>query len=66
MLEIDNILISLQFSVRLEKANFNEINDLTFKSDRLLAKATDLSRHAIYRIQSDPAWANDVLAAWVA
>ena len=31
-----------------------------------LAKATGLSRHAIYRIQSDPAWANDVLAAWVA
>ena len=31
-----------------------------------LAKGTGLSRQAIYRIQSDPAWANDVLAAWVA
>ena len=30
-----------------------------------LAKAAGLSRQAIYRIQSDPAWANDVLAAWV-
>ena len=30
------------------------------------AKPTGLSRQAIYRIQSDPAWANDVLAAWVA
>ncbi len=36
MLEIDNILISLQFFVRHEKTNCNEINGLTFKYDRLL------------------------------
>jgi hypothetical protein len=35
---IANILISLRFRARHKKANCNEINDFTFKSDRLLAK----------------------------
>ena len=33
---IDNILISLSFVFLARNMNYNEINDLTFKSDRLL------------------------------
>ena len=33
---IDNILISLSFVFLVRNINSNEINDLTFKSDRLL------------------------------
>ena len=34
---MDNILILLSFVFLVRKMNSNEINDLTFKSDRLLA-----------------------------
>ena len=33
---MDNILILLSFVFLVRKMNYNEINDLTFKSDRLL------------------------------
>jgi len=35
---IDNILISLSFVYLVRNMNSNEINDLTFKSDRLLTR----------------------------
>ena len=40
---IDNILISFGFIFLVRNMNYNEINDLTFKSDRLLA-SVDLAR----------------------
>src|SRR5271166_4072713 len=38
---IDNILISLSFVFLVRNMNSNEINDLTFKSDRLLESDID-------------------------
>ena len=39
---IDNILISLSFVFLVGNMNSNEINDLTFKSDRLLESSSEI------------------------
>ena len=48
---IDNILISLSFVFLVRNMNSNEINDLTFKSDRLLDDNIDGLRKPKFSIR---------------
>ena len=47
---IDNILISLSFVFLVRNMNSNEINDLTFKSDRLLRDLESLTARGVVDI----------------
>src|SRR5208337_1600551 len=49
---IDNILISLSVVFLVRNINSNEINDLTFKSDRLLAGCASAAEHVV-RLRGD-------------